>query len=395
MRGIPWLRAAALGGLMGLAGLLPSEPMLQAKPRIPEIETVPVSRLIQNLETRLTKDPDDFETNLNLARTHAMAYALKTEMATTDKAYPEQGYYARSNKRIPFSEVKSASSQEEQKRARDHLSKANEYYQKSHKLQPDEMRAWLGLAWITEQQGHKAKAVEEYRQLITKSWDKEKDQQFRFGGQQMVTVEAASYLIPLLDEKKDAKEIAELKERTAKLGALRRRSSPIVIPLRAGVGARDLEDRHAEVAFDADGSGERKRWSWITPDAGWLVYAPNGKGEITSALQMFGNVTFWLFWENGYHALAALDDNRDGWLTDKELAGLALWRDANGNGVCEPAEVQPLSAYGIVGISCRFQLDETHPDKIAFAKEGVRFRDGTIRPTFDLILHSREQMKQN
>jgi hypothetical protein len=60
-----------------------------------------------------------------------------------------------------------------------------------------------------------------------------------------------------------------------------------------------------------------------------------------------------LFLTTDTRPLAALDDDHDGILTGKELAGLALWRDANGNGVADPGEVKPLSAYGIVALSCR------------------------------------------
>ena len=105
---------------------------------------------------------------------------------------------------------------------------------------------------------------------------------------------------------------------------------------------------------------------------------------------MFGNVTFWMFWETGYDALAALDDNRDGELRGKELAGLALWHDANGNGISEPGEVKPLSEYGIIALSCRFARDPKHPDRIAFSKTGVTYKDGSTRPTFDLVLHSKK-----
>src|SRR5262249_49754946 len=94
----------------------------------------------------------------------------------------------------------------------------------------------------------------------------------------------------------------------------------------------------------------------------------------------------WLFWETGYDALAALDDNHDGVLTGKELDGLALWHDANGNGISDPGEVKPLSEWGIVAISCKSERDPSHPDRIAFSKAGVTFRDGTTRPTFDLVL---------
>src|SRR5262249_4614643 len=144
----------------------------------------------------------------------------------------------------------------------------------------------------------------------------------------------------------------------------------------------------ARVAFDADGSGLKKRWTWLTPKAGWLVYDPSHKGNVTSALQMFGGVSFWTFWDNGYQALALLDDNHDGELTGPELDSLAIWHDANGDGVCDPGEVRPLSYYGIVAISCRGEA-RADADCPAFARRGVRFADGRTRPTFDLILRPR------
>ena len=382
------LRATGLCCLIGLTAWMPTAPLLQAKPYIPQIEQVPVSRLIDNLEGALKKNPDDFEATQNLARLHGMAYALKTDTAPADRAHPERGPYLR-GKAVPFSGVVKASDSEQQKRADAHLLKAKEYYEKAHKLNPDDLRAWLGLAWITEQQGQKDNAISEYRELLKKAWNGEKEAKSLSGGTTPVTVEATQYLTPLLDAKKDSAEIAALKARCDQVNALRRRYSPIVVPLRDSVDPARLEDRSARIAFDADGSGYKRSWTWITKDAAWLVYDPQGKGEITSALQLFGNVTFWLFWENGYQALAALDDNRDGWLTGKELQGLALWHDANGNGICDPGEVKPLSAYGIDGICSRYQIDNQRPDGITWAPIGVRYRDGTTRPTYDFILHSR------
>ncbi len=102
--------------------------------------------------------------------------------------------------------------------------------------------------------------------------------------------------------------------------------------------------------FDADGSGLKRQWTWVTNDAGWLVYDPTGNGNITSSLQLFGNVTFWMFWENGYDALASLDDNGDGVLTGSEMNGLAIWHDVSHPGYSDPGEVKPLSAHGIVAV---------------------------------------------
>jgi hypothetical protein len=122
-----------------------------------------------------------------------------------------------------------------------------------------------------------------------------------------------------------------------------------------------------------------------------VVYDPKGEGRITSGLDLFGSVTFWLFWDTGYDALQALDDNRDGKLTGPELAGLAIWQDSSHFGVCDPGELKSLKDHGIVAVSCGFERDPSHPDQIAFSPMGVTFRDGTTRPTFDIILRPSER----
>lgn len=165
--------------------------------------------------------------------------------------------------------------------------------------------------------------------------------------------------------------------------------TPILIPPADSVRVSDLEDRSAAVLFDADGSQRRTRWSWINSNAAWLVYDPKHTGRVTSALQLFGSVSFWMFWENGYDALAALDDNGDGSLSGNELEGLALWRDLNHDGISDPGEVLPVGEWGIVSLSCASTIDATHPDRIAFAPAGVGFRDGRVRPTYDVVLHAR------
>ena len=86
----------------------------------------------------------------------------------------------------------------------------------------------------------------------------------------------------------------------------------------------------------------------------WLVFDKQSTGSITSGLQLFGNVTFWLFWRNGYDALRALDDDGDGRIAGAELAGLALWHDRNADGVSDRGEVRPVSEWGIVSLSCEY-----------------------------------------
>ncbi|PYV18608.1 MAG: hypothetical protein DMG07_03550 [Acidobacteria bacterium] len=352
-----------------------------------EVEKVPIDRLTKNLEEAVKKAPNNVQAVLNLARAHAMAYSLRSTEIPVNKRAPDSVWFGHEPPLVPFRNVLKTDDKEKLKAAREHLEKAIEIYEKAVALAPDDQRARLGHAWLLGQAGKRDESVASLRKLIAKAWEKERDLKALGLGGGTITAEAAGYLIPQLDKGKDKAEIALLSERAARLEKLPRPITPIAVALRDGLTARDLEDRCASVTFDADGSGLQKRWTWISSNAAWLVYDPKQSGKVTSALQLFGGVTFWLFWETGYDALAALDDNRDGQLTGDELRGLALWRDANCSGVCDPGEVRSLSEHGIVAISCQFERDPKHPDRIAFSKLGVTFKDGRTRPTFDLVLY--------
>jgi hypothetical protein len=356
-----------------------------------QVEQVPVERLVTNLEGAVKKDPKSVQALVNLARVHGMAYARKTDTVQVQRGKEELGpWFGYEPPFLPFSKVEEIADAQRQKAAKAHLTQAVERFKEAVKLAPDNLPARLGYAWTLEQSGAKQEAVKEYRALIEDAWKKEKDLKGLGLGGHTIVAEAAGYLIPLLDQEKDKEEIATLTERAARLSQLPRPVTPIAIPLHDGLRARDIEDTSAAVLFDADGSGRTRKWTWLTKDAAWLVYDAQGRGNITSGLQLFGGVTFWLFWETGYDALASLDDNGDGVLAGAELKGLAIWHDANGNGVCDPGEVKPLSEYGIVAVSCRFERDPSHPERVAFSPRGVTFRDGRTRPTFDLILKPRD-----
>jgi hypothetical protein len=381
-----WFRTSLL--LAACAVLLPVG-TLNARYIRPVLEVVPVEKLVKNLEQMVAKAPKDVQARLNLARVHGMAYASRTDQAQVFKGKEERGaWFGYAPKHVPFT-VTPSKDEAKEKAAKEQLVKAIQRYREVVQLAPDNLTARLGLAWTVEQSGDKKDAVKLYRAVIEQAWGKEKDLKRAPLGWHSVTAEATGYLIPLLDATTDQQEIAALKERTAQVRRIPRPMTPIAIPLRDGLKARDLEDRAASVAFDLDGTGLPQRWTWITRDAGWLVYDRRGTGKVDSALQLFGNVTFWLFWENGYQALAALDEDGDGWLTGRELHGLAIWQDLNGNGVCDPGEVKSLAEWGIVGLSCRYQTDTSRPDGLIFSPAGVRLRDGRTRPSFDLILQRR------
>lgn len=364
--------------------------------RPPDIEDVPVERLSKNLQAQLTTTPERADLWRNLARVHAMAFVRASETVPVVKPRkPAEQDEARlwfgfEPPNVPYApELKRPSDPTRRAAAEKHLAAAIEAYRAALQIAPDDLVTLLGYAWCLQQAGEIEKAIAHYRSIGDKAWATERTLKRAGLGWHSIAAEAAAYLIPLLDERTDKVEINDLRARISQMRRLPRPITPIAVPLRDGLSALDISDADARVRFDADGSGERRAWTWITRDAAWLVHDPRGRGQIDTALRLFGNVTFWLFWQTGYDALAALDDDGDGELRGRELAGLALWRDANANGVSEAGEVRPLADWRVIALSTRYTFDATHPDEIPWSPRGVTLSDGTRRPTFDVVLHRR------
>ena len=95
--------------------------------------------------------------------------------------------------------------------------------------------------------------------------------------------------------------------------------------------------------------GQQYEWR-ASAKAPLLVFDPEGKRTVTEATQLFGNHTFGKSWAHGYQALATLDKNSNGKVSGDELKPLALWFDANRNGISEPGEVKGVTESGVVNI---------------------------------------------
>lgn len=144
----------------------------------------------------------------------------------------------------------------------------------------------------------------------------------------------------------------------------------------------ELLDPTLEVNFDLDADGTAERRPWVQPDTAILVWDPKREGRITSGKQLFGNMTFFMLFADGYRALDALDNNRDGRLAGDELAGLALWHDRNSNGVSDPGEVTPIEETAVQSIATTPTGREgIHPRNAS----GLELSDGVRRPTWDWI----------
>lgn len=387
-----------------------------------DIQRVPLARVAQNLRRAMRDEPQNPQWVHNLARTYAMAWVLGDSTVPVNAGRLEPAYSNRAGRgdassapgrrgadevarnasdvwfgyeprNVPFASA--ATDSAIRGRSRAHLDSALTLYRRARALDGRNQFVQIGYAWLLTQTNDRAASRDSLRAVIKAATGLSQGgarDRGRFGATMSLAAEAATYLIPLLSPAADRVEIAALNQLIDDDRKVPRAVTPIAIPLRDGLIATDLEQRSARVRFDADGSGVPARWSWITPDAAWLVHDPARTGRVTSALQLFGTVTFWMFWNSGYDALASLDDDHDGQLTGRELASLALWRDANANGVSDRGEVRPVADYSITALACRYRRDARHPDRIAYAPVGVTFRDGRTRPTYDLVLHRRESV---
>ena len=309
----------------------------------------------------------------------ASAKAFRLRLTLTVTADPElRPWYGHGQVTVPGAVAPAAADAA----AKAHLAAALRQYAAAAKLDPDQALLHLGQGWCLEQSGERAKAIAAYRRAHDLAWTVEGKKDSVGLGAVPIAGEAARYLIPLLDATKDAAEVTKLRERMKHLESLPRPITPIVVPLGSRQALADLVDADAGVIFDLDGTGERRAWGWPTPAAGWLVYDHLGDGRIVSGLQMMGSAAFFAFFRNGYEALLALDDDGDGVLRGTELRGLAIWRDANRNGISESGEVLPVGRWGIVAIRTRWT---TGPGGVPMCVRGVGLKDGSSRPTYDWL----------
>lgn len=378
---MPTLRAWP--GALTLALLL-AAPLAHAQFVAVETKDVPVERVLKNLERQRTETPHP-GLLLELARVHALASTRPTIPVQVTPQFPDDyvwpwwGYVQTPLPWTQFSPPVADLAPDQGP----HIVAAIALYRELLALQPDDLLVKLGLGWCLLRSGDRAGAVPLLRDAAEGTWAREREWDHAgMGGSQ--AQEAAGYLAQALDPVADAAEIESLR---ARIKTISKRPRPVT-PLLVGLEDRPLETlvhADARVPFDLDGSGLTRPWPWPGEDAAWLVWDPTGAGEIRSGLQLFGSVTWWIFWEDGFRPLRALDDDGDGRLAGGELDGLALWRDADTDGRSDPGEVLPLARYGIVSLGTAATVG---PDGVLTAVEGARTADGRVLPVWDWVPRS-------
>lgn len=362
--------------------------------------TIPVERVITNLEAQIKAEPKNHTAVYHLARACYLAFALDTaEIAAYKDAKGNFKINSNSMGRKVPAKRSIAESQVLAERAAKNFKQALE-------MDPENALYHLGLASLQLQYVERTEklkwadhpgsvskftletARESFYQAIVHSKEEYKKLE-HLGPSMNVTEEAIRAFLKLCDEAKIPKRDAKRKEAVAlqKEGMKKPRAvTPIVIGNHPGEPLQQLLSPDTHVEFDLDGDDLVETWPWVQPETGILVWDPKNSGRIESGRQLFGNATWWMMFNHGYQPLDCLDDNRDGRLSEDELIGLAIWRDRDSNGRSDAGEVTPAAAAGIEWISTQF---ETGSDGVLQNPSGISIH-GQQLPTYDWVATENE-----
>tara|TARA_R110001592_G_scaffold31948_1_gene112236 strand:+ start:999 stop:2207 length:1209 start_codon:yes stop_codon:yes gene_type:complete len=375
---------------------------------VPPSDRIPTSRLIENLQAQLAKSPKDANLLARLGRIYSLRYSLGDTEVDVQKERDSDNFqlYAHGN---GYPSTRHGMEGEAIVARIGDLHQAMDYYQRAVAIEPDEAYIWLGLGYTCDEMSHAAaflawpvgddSEAQQVRDTVRLAWEnKALDAYGRAMGTAPrltggfltppVELEAARYIRKILDErKKKSREeknlLSNAQELVRQAATLPRMVTPIIFSLDAPRPVQQLLAPETHVGFDLDGTESGKQWPWVQPDTAILVWDGDGQGDVPSGRELIGSVTWWLFWENGYAVLRALDNDEDGWLRASELTGLAAWRDRNSNGIADQGEVEPLLTLGIQGLAVTVT---GFTSGMPMNLRGLEMSDGTFLPTYDWIV---------
>jgi hypothetical protein len=373
-------------------------------------EPVPLERLFQNVDRYVEQRPTDAQGHYTLGRLHSLAFTrgmVQVRMYLKDfrtgEPLPLPDFAAPETILQP----RTASREKPDASALRHLIQSVRHYQIATGLSPKKSLYWLGLGWMLEHgapfalqvnealfeipprasaEYWRQKALFAYRRAyaLDIARDLKAEGLLAMSADYCISCEAGDGVLRLLRCRKltaaEKKEGASIERSLKTLEDKPHWMSPIIFPLdgTASLEAMLAGDRVA--SFDMAGSGRKHFWPWVGPNTGILVWDPEKTGRILSGRQLFGSATWSMFWGDGYQPLAALDNNQDGWLEGKELEGLAVWCDANGNGVSDLGEVRPISEIAIARVAAQAA---GRSNGTLYNPRGLQRLDGTFVPTYD------------
>ena len=159
-------------------------------------------------------------------------------------------------------------------------------------------------------------------------------------------------------------------------------------PLVLSFDEAPVEMRASAGTFDVSGAGRCTGTDWPTAATPWLAMDLDGNGEIDSGAELFGSGTVMTngrHADNGFTALAPLDEDRDGYVgpSDPRFGDILVWRDVDGNKRSTPAELTRLADEGVTRIALEHAVLEQCDARGNCGRERSRFEfqgaGGTVR----------------
>ncbi|MDC0721358.1 calcium-binding protein [Nannocystis bainbridge] len=131
-------------------------------------------------------------------------------------------------------------------------------------------------------------------------------------------------------------------------------------PLVLNFGADPV--RYASSAADFDLGPACGATDWPTATTPWLAFDRDSSGAIEAGRELFGSATVLRaggLADNGFTALAELDQDRDGKISasDPAFARLLLWADHDADRRSTAWELTPITSAGIVAIGLTYRND--------------------------------------
>jgi hypothetical protein len=113
-------------------------------------------------------------------------------------------------------------------------------------------------------------------------------------------------------------------------------------------------------SFDLFGRSASVETDWVSSETPWLALDRNGNGRIDDGGELFGSMTELpdgTTASNGFVALAPLDDDHDGWITERDeaFARLVVWRDRNQDRISTVDELVSAREAGLVAIALEYR----------------------------------------
>lgn len=108
--------------------------------------------------------------------------------------------------------------------------------------------------------------------------------------------------------------------------------------------------------FDLDADGQKDNINFVTPGSGFLAFDRNKDGKINDGRELFGAIS-----GDGFAELAALDDDRNGWIdeNDKAFDQLRVWsKDAQGQDQLQTLKEANVGALSLAQVATPFSLKD-------------------------------------